>query len=320
MKPLISIIVPIYNVEKYLSRCIESILSQTFSNIEIILIDDGSTDNSGNICEEYAQKDYRVKFFYKENGGVSAARNYGLDKARGEWITFVDSDDWIDKNMYYEMYNKAVSSRADIVLCSFYEYYGPTRQILRDTLLEESEKSTIFRNSFLSFTSLCNMLVHRSLYDKYKLRIPEYIVNCEDFWLTIRLFYYAKKISSIHIPLYYYNRENINSILNNLNEERRNSEYLSYLDTIDFLQNKGILNLYEKEISWRILKCKQDMVLNPKMHERFLELYPSSHRYILSCPKIFCNKKIKLLMWLLVHRMGICVSLFCKIRFLIARS
>ena len=317
---MISIIVPIYNTERYLNRCIDSVLSQTFTDFELLLIDDGSTDKSGDICDSYAQKDSRIKVFHKENGGVSTARNYGLDNARGEWIAFVDADDWIDKNMYYEMYNTAVSSRADIVLCSFYEYYGPAKQSLRATLSGDSDKNTILRNSMLSFTALWNMLVHRSLYDTNKLRIPEHIVNCEDFWLTIRLFYYAKKISSIHIPLYYYNRENTNSILNNLNEERRNSEYLSYLDTIDFLQKKGILNLYEKEISWRILKCKQDMVLNPKMHDRFLEMYPPSHRYILSCPTLFCNNKIKLLMWLLVHRMNICVSLFCKIRFLIRRG
>lgn len=320
MKPLISIIVPIYNVEKYLSRCINSVLSQTFPDFELLLIDDGSTDKSGYICDGYAQKDSRIKVFHIENGGVSAARNYGLDNARGEWIAFVDADDWIDKNMYHEMYNKAISSHADIVLCGFYEYYDPIRQILRTVFSDGFDKNTILRNSMLFFTALWNMLVRRSLYDKNKLRIPEHIVNCEDFWLTIRLFYYAEKISSLPVPLYYYNRENTNSILNNLNKRRRNSEYLSYLDTIDFLQKKGILNLYEREISWRILKCKQDMVLNPKMHDRFLDMYPPSHRYILSCPTSFCNNKIKLLMWLLVHRMNICVSLFCKIRFLIGRG
>ncbi len=320
MKPLISIIVPIYNVEKYLSRCINSVLSQTITDFELLLIDDGSTDKSGDICDSYAQKDSRIKVFHKENGGVSAARNYGLDNARGEWIAFVDADDWIDKNMYHQMYNKAISSRADIVLCSFYEYHGLGKTFLVEAISTGSDKIEILRNYMLSFTSLCNMLVHRSLYDKNKLRIPEYIINCEDFWLTVRLFYYANKISSLYVPLYYYNRENANSILNNLNGERRNSECLSYLDTIVFFQNKGVLNLYKREISWRILKCKQDMVLNPKMHDRFLDIYPPSHHYILSCPTSFCNNKIKLLMWLVVHKMSFCVSLFCKIRTLIGRD
>ena len=99
--PLISVIIPVYNVEQYLSHCIDSILSQTFTNFEILLIDDGSTDNSGIICDNYKNNDYRIKVFHKKHNGVSSARNMGLDKAVGEWITFVDADDWIDKNMYY---------------------------------------------------------------------------------------------------------------------------------------------------------------------------------------------------------------------------
>lgn len=318
--PLISVIVPVYNVDQYLNRSIDSILSQTYTDIEVLLVDDGSTDCSGKICDEYANKDSRVRVFHKINEGVSSARNVGLDNAKGQWITFVDADDWIDKNMYQKLYNTAVSTQADIVLCSFYEYHGLGKTFLIEAISTESDKIEILRNYILSFTSLCNMLVSRNLYVDNNLRIPKDINNCEDFWLTVRLFYYAKKIYSLHIPLYYYNRENVNSILNNPNEERRNSEYLSYIDTINFFQSNGVLNLYEKEISWRILRCKQDLVLKPELHHRFLTMYPLSHRYILSCPTSFCNRKIKLLMWLLVHKMSFCVSLFCKIRTLIGRG
>ena len=318
--PLISIIVPVYNAEKTLNRCFDSILSQTFQDWELLLIDDGSTDQSRELCDEYANKDSRVRVFHKINEGVSSARNVGLDNAKGQWITFVDADDWIDKNMYQELYNTAVSTQADIVLCSFYEYHGLGKTFLIEAISTESDKIEILRNYILSFTALWNILVHRTLYDTYKLRIPKHITNCEDFWLTVRLFYYAKQISSLHIPLYYYNRENVNSILNNPNEERRNSEYLSYIDTINFFQSNGVLNLYEKEISWRILKCKQDLVLIPELHHRFLTMYPPSHHYILSCPTSLCNRKIKLLMWLLVHKMSFCVVLFCKIRTLIGRN
>ena len=94
--PKITVIVPVYNTEKYLRRCVDSILAQTFTDFELLLIDDGSTDGSGAICDEYAKKDSRVRVFHKEIGGVSSARNLGLDKAYGEWISFVDSDDWID--------------------------------------------------------------------------------------------------------------------------------------------------------------------------------------------------------------------------------
>ncbi len=93
--PQISIIVPVYNIEKYFHRCVDSILSQTFTDFELLLINDGSNDNSGAICDEYAAKDARIRVFHKENGGVSSARNLGLDNAKGEWITFVDSDDYV---------------------------------------------------------------------------------------------------------------------------------------------------------------------------------------------------------------------------------
>ena len=106
--PKISIIVPVYKVEKYLHRCLDSIVNQTFTDWECILIDDGSPDNSGIICDEYAQMDRRFKVIHQENKGVSAARNAGLDVAKGEWIGFVDSDDWIEKETYEVAYNKAI--------------------------------------------------------------------------------------------------------------------------------------------------------------------------------------------------------------------
>lgn len=96
MNPKISVIVPVYNVEKFLRRCIDSILAQTFTDFELLLIDDGSKDKSGEICDEYAAKDARIRVFHKQNGGVSSARNLGIDKAQGEWVYFVDSDDWIE--------------------------------------------------------------------------------------------------------------------------------------------------------------------------------------------------------------------------------
>lgn len=319
MKPLISIIVPVYNVEKYLSRCIDSILSQTFFDFEILLIDDGSTDGSPIICDKYSNKDSRVRVFHKKNGGVSSARNLGLEYALGEWITFVDSDDWIDNNMYTLLYEEAISSNADIVLCDFYVYYSKNRIELNKAISTDCSKNDIIRKYILSFTSLCNMLVRRSLYDKSSLRIPQQLTVCEDFWLSIQLLFYAKKISSVHLPLYYYNRENVNSILNNHNNLRFISEINAYLDVIDFFKRQNILDLYHKEISWRILKCKQDLVLDINSHKQFLELYPDSHKYILSCPNSFCNMKIKILMWMLVHNMRIFVVLFCKVRCLKGR-
>ncbi|MDD6812335.1 MAG: glycosyltransferase family 2 protein [Lachnospiraceae bacterium] len=115
--PLISIIIPVYNVEKYLTRCLESVVAQTYSNLEIILVDDGSTDNSGKVCDKYQEIDSRIKVVHKKNGGVSDARNEGIDEACGEYIAFVDSDDWVTRNYIENMYAILVKNSCDIAIC-----------------------------------------------------------------------------------------------------------------------------------------------------------------------------------------------------------
>ena len=124
MKDLISVIVPIYNVEKYLAECIESIIKQTYKNLEIILINDGSTDSSCEICNEYKEKDNRNKVINKKNEGVSSARNTGIDVSKGSYLTFVDSDDWIEDNFVEILYNKAKEKNADVVLCGYNRIIG----------------------------------------------------------------------------------------------------------------------------------------------------------------------------------------------------
>ena len=124
-KGLISVIVPIYNVENYLKECIESIISQTYTNIELILVDDGSTDKSGEICDKYAEKDKRIEVIHKKNAGVSAARNTGLESASGEYIAFVDSDDYIDKTMLEVLANLLEMNEADVAMCAFERFSVP---------------------------------------------------------------------------------------------------------------------------------------------------------------------------------------------------
>ena len=119
MDDLISIIIPAYNVEKYISKCLESIIKQTYSNIEIILVDDGSTDKTSEICDEYEKKDDRIKVIHTENRGVSEARNKGLENVKGNWITFVDSDDWIEEDFCEVLLKKIKDYDADIALCGY---------------------------------------------------------------------------------------------------------------------------------------------------------------------------------------------------------
>lgn len=118
--PKISIIVPVYNVENYVSKCIESIINQTYKDVEIIIVNDGSTDKSGDICDYYSKKDARIILIHQENQGLSMARNNALDIASGDYIGFVDSDDWIAPDMYGTLYNNAIEHDADISMCNFY--------------------------------------------------------------------------------------------------------------------------------------------------------------------------------------------------------
>lgn len=145
--PSISVIVPIYNSDKYLQRCIDSILSQDFEDFELLLIDDGSTDNSGDICDKYAEKDMRVRVFHKKNGGVSSARNLGIENAKGEWVVFIDSDDWVINSLWCDNY----ISDVDMIITSYIDCRGEDADILYDYIITDDEvaaylQSTIGRN------------------------------------------------------------------------------------------------------------------------------------------------------------------------------
>ncbi len=135
----ISVIVPVYNVENYIDKCVESIVNQTYTNLEIILVDDGATDSSGKKCDEWAKKDARIAVIHKENGGLSDARNAGLNVATGEYIGFVDSDDWIDKEMYQSLYNVLKENGAKISVCQFIETTN------EDEIVEKNEECRVFK-------------------------------------------------------------------------------------------------------------------------------------------------------------------------------
>ena len=298
--PQISVIVPVYNVEKYLAECVDSVLSQTFTDFELLLIDDGSKDGSGAICDEYAAKDSRVRVFHKENGGVSSARNLGLDNANGEWIVFVDADDWLELTMLEKMCHVAVEHNADCVYCDFNMAFE--NKIVRYKSASYSDNKTNFIKKYIAtgWTCLWNILTKKDLYNKHSLYFPTQICYCEDFWLSVRLFHYANRVSYVEKPLYNYNRMNETSIMHKLNSKTEQEERKAYLETIEFFKNEGVYNDYERELSWRILKSTHDSALYLNRYNEFLTIYPSAHKYIWSCP--FVNFKCKCIMTLLSSR------------------
>jgi glycosyltransferase involved in cell wall biosynthesis len=221
MRPTISIIVPVYNVEKYIHECINSILQQSFTDIEVILVDDGSTDSSGRICDEYALKDERIKVIHKKNGGLSSARNAGIDAAIGEYIGFVDSDDWIDREMYQQLYANMLRYHAQISACRLYmmniDDDFPDVSNGEEMVFSKTEAmEELISNQKLTFSS-CNKLFSRVLFQQ--LRYREGII-LEDMDLSYKLVNNAQKIVYTTKPLYFYRYNNASILRGNFSAKR----------------------------------------------------------------------------------------------------
>lgn len=215
--PKISVIIPVYKVEKYLKKCINSVLDQEYKNIEIILVDDGSPDNCGNICDKYAQMDTRIKVIHKENGGLSSARNAGLDVATGEYIGFVDSDDYIEPSMYSGMLEIAIKYNSPLVVC------GVTYVYENGTTAVRSKPSGIvelnFQDAIIEMNTyrLFDMAAWSKLYraDLFKdIRFPVGKLS-EDLYVMYKIFELAEKV--VYVPNRYYNYvQRQNSISHNI--------------------------------------------------------------------------------------------------------
>ena len=198
-KPKVSIIVPVYNVEKYLEKSIDSLINQTLDDIEIIAIDDGSTDSSLKILKEYEDKYNNIKVYTKENGGLSDARNYGLQYAQGEYVAFLDSDDYVDYTIYEKMYNKAIEEKADYVECDFIWEY-PNENII-DTGIRYSNKTEMFTYGRVV---AWNKLIKSDIVIKNKeLRFP-FGLRYEDVEFFYKLIPEVKKFAFVEEPLIHY--------------------------------------------------------------------------------------------------------------------
>ena len=298
--PKISVIVPVYNTEMYLHRCIDSILSQTFTDFELLLIDDGSKDSSGAICDEYAAKDNRVRVFHKENSGVSLARNLGLDNAIGEWIVFVDADDWLELTMLEKMYHAVVEHNADCVYCDFNMVFENKKVKYKSVSYSDDKTKFIKRYIATEWTCLWNLLAKKDLYNKYSLCFPNHICYCEDFWLSVRLFYYANKVAYVDKPLYNYNRMNETSLLHKLDSKTEQEERRVYWETIEFFKKEGVYENLERELLWRLLKNSHDSALSLNRYNEYLTLPSQAYKYIWDCP--FLTFKCKFMMFLLSSR------------------
>lgn len=241
----VSVIVPVYNVEKYIKKCLDSLVNQTLKDIEIIVVNDGSPDNSQSIIDDYVKKyPKKVKSYIKENGGQGSARNFGITKATGEYIGYVDSDDYVELDMYEKLYEKAISDGADIVMCANNIVYENSSKINLEKLFLRCKNDKV--NALFNNPGVCNKIYKRKLLDDLSFRTK---VWYEDIDYISEIIIKAKKISFIDEGLYFYLLRN-GSTMNN-NNILKNLDILTSFDSlISYLKDNNYFNKYKDEIEY----------------------------------------------------------------------
>ena len=303
--PLISVVIPVYNMNKYLDRCMKSVCNQTYHNLEIILVDDGSTDGSGILCDEWAERDARIKVIHKKNGGLSSARNAGLDNARGEYIGYVDSDDWIDVEMYLHLFTILQNYQVDVVFCDFYRFKKnvPVKNVKETVILREDKEIDDFfyrvKGGKSSYGVWCG------LYKKEKIdgiRFAEGKIS-EDVLYRYEVYQVIRRIAFSSLPLYYYfiNSQGITgsplckrdlSLLEIWDEiVRREKENVNNYNAL-LNRKRAVFTLYAKKVLFGNKDVDEDVIKGWKK-----ELKDSYHELIMSS---MLDWKRKLLLYMLV--------------------
>ena len=243
---MISVIVPVYNVEKYIEKCLKSLVEQTLKNIEIIIVNDGSTDNSKKIISKFAEKYSNIKYYEKTNGGLSSARNYGIKYANGEYVAFLDSDDYVEKNLYELMYKKALQENSDMVECDFiWEYYGKNGEIVKTKKDKRKKFKTLNQYVKNARVVAWNKLIKKQIIDDFNIRFPEGLIY-EDIEFFYKLFPHLNKISYVNIYGIHYVQRN-GSILNS-NPEKIGDIFKILDNVIKYYRD---LDIYENEMKYR---------------------------------------------------------------------
>lgn len=284
MEELISVLVAVYNVDKYITKCLDSIINQTYSNIEIVIVDDGSTDNSKKICTEYAKKDKRIKVFEIEHGGLSKVRNYGIKVAAGKYIYFVDSDDYLDNDLLETLYNNIKKENADISCCSFYEVFKSKiikKNSVNEYFVMSSHDAILksFQDEGLSVYAW-NKLFKKELFNDIEFPLGK---KSQDRFVMYQIFDKCQKIVYQSICKYYYvqrkdntsmtlskiNTDSIEASLNAINYLKKYPQIINYA-TANYLLSE--LKCYKKKVlySKKIDKTSRKKILND------LKMYPNS--------------------------------------------
>ena len=282
---LISVIIPVYNVEKYLTKCVDSIINQTYKNLEIILVDDGSPDNCGKICDEYAKKDNRIKVIHKENGGLSSARNAGLDICKGEYICFIDSDDFVSLSFIEVLYKMIQINKTDIAQCNFLRFHDENEianegaisfEFSQCSIYDNLEmQNNLFKTNQVISTVVWNKLYKRSVYEN--IRFPNGKIH-EDEFTTYIVFSKSENMCYISDELYYYRITDTSITGKAFNKAR--------LDFIDAFS--------EKKKFYKNNYCHLFNKLVIRYQKYLKEYFFDTQKYISDKKSIICSLKAKL--------------------------
>lgn len=300
MGPLISVIIPVYNAEKTIRRTLDSIKEQTFLDFEVIMIDDGSTDASRDICDEYTRSDKRFRVKHKQNQGVGAARQDGIEEAKGEYTIHVDPDDWIEPTMLKDLYLKAKQSNADMVICDFFENIGKV-QIYHKQQPHSLEPKTVLRELFQQLHGSCwNKLVKRVCYNQYNVSFPKNIYYCEDLYVNAKLLMHPIKVAYLPKAYYHYVQYNNKATLiryydeNTYNHDiKLKALFLNLLGESNIVQEEQIIEFFDKTIIFRAFENGYNYYSSRLFKKRFSNLLPLVQKKFYGKEKFFLILSVK---------------------------
>ena len=302
MEELISIIIPIYNVEKYIINCIESVIRQTYKNIEIILVNDGSIDNCGKICDEYLMKDDRIKVIHKKNGGLSEARNYGIEAASGKYITFIDSDDYVEKKYIESLYQAIKINNVKISQCNINKVNNKSDIIEKLGYINRNVRSgkemieDIYNGHWGENIVAWNKMYSIDLFEN--IRYPVGKIH-EDEYTTYKFLYYTDKVAIVDEYLYNY-RQNEDSIIGRKYNIKRLDILEAFEQRLVFLKEKSETNLYNLTllnymaiIRECFVSVKKNIENSQDVQEMIIKEYRKKYKEIIRINSIEKIRKIR---------------------------
>lgn len=310
--PLISVVVPVYNVEDCICRCVDSILCQSYRNIEIILVDDGSTDLSGTICDKYEVSDNRIKVIHKQNGGLSDARNAGLYTAKGEYISFIDSDDFVHPHFLSILYNELSKNEADLAVCGYIKgrknhFKSNNKPINYKTLLFKKEEMLFHWHSKLKHyeTMAWNKLYKTCLFTENEIRYPKGFFN-EDVLTTHLVVNRAEKIILSDFPLYYYFQRK-NSITRCNTEKKIQDCIYAQKERISWFKEQGYVGAAERldirlQKYYMLMYVSMNSAVFKQLGNDIITMFTDNTRYVLGLNSISLGEKVIIIFFQKHHR------------------